>query len=414
MKKLKIFVSAYACEPEKGSEPGIGWNVVNELSLYHEVHVLTRANNREAIEKALADEPKKELYFHYYDLPKYLSFWKKKRRGYHLYYYLWQYGAFFHFRKFIAQEKFDVVQHLTFANFAIPSLFVLSKHAATVWGPTSRLKIKKAVYQMLPLRIKIKETLRKWSVDLITHLDPVRFLMPYAADMILECDTPESESAFSKRFAAKIIRHPQTGINIEEPEYRITRQRSDDGKIRLLICSEFIHWKGVTFAAETFAKLAGEYPDIELHIYGSGPEKATMKKILASSGAPDRIFWHGFVGKKEMLQALADADILLYYSYHHGLATVILQAMYEKLPIVALAGDSVSLAVSEGAGLVADGDTPEQLRNDMLNQTRRLIENPDLRRQIGENARKLVEDKYNWHSLTAGLAQTLTQTQKKR
>lgn len=27
-RRLKIFISAYACEPEKGSEPGIGWNVV--------------------------------------------------------------------------------------------------------------------------------------------------------------------------------------------------------------------------------------------------------------------------------------------------------------------------------------------------------------------------------------------------
>ena len=46
-KRLKIFISAYACEPEKGSEPGIGWNVVNELAKYHEVHVLTRANNQD-------------------------------------------------------------------------------------------------------------------------------------------------------------------------------------------------------------------------------------------------------------------------------------------------------------------------------------------------------------------------------
>ena len=77
-KHLKIFISAYACEPEKGSEPGIGWNTVNELSKYHEVHVLTRANNRESIEKALSGRENPNLVFHYYDVPKWLSFWKKK------------------------------------------------------------------------------------------------------------------------------------------------------------------------------------------------------------------------------------------------------------------------------------------------------------------------------------------------
>ena len=409
MKRLKILVSAYACEPEKGSEPGIGWNVVNELAAYHEVHVLTRANNREAIENALAQRSGNKPIFHYYDLPRALSFWKKKRRGYHLYYYLWQYGAFFHFHKFIKQEKFDVVQHLTFANFAIPSPFMLTRHAATVWGPVSRLSIDPAVFKMLPLKIKIKERLRKIGMDLIIHLDIVRLLMPRAADMIIECGTPADKSVFPKRFAAKLRQHPQTGINPAEPEYQSVKRAREDDKIRLLICSEFIHWKGVIFSAEVFAALAKEYPNIELHIYGSGPEKANMEKIFSESDTADQVVWHGFVGKQEMLQALADADILLYYSYHHGLATVILQAMYEKLPIVALGSDSVALAVSEGAGLVADGKTPQEIRESMIAQVRRLIESPELRNSCGETGRKLIETKYNWHSLTAKLAELLTE-----
>ena len=77
-KRLKIFISAYACEPGKGSEPGIGWNVVNELAKYNEVHVLTRSNNRESIESALAEKTEATPVFHYYDLPKCLTFWKRK------------------------------------------------------------------------------------------------------------------------------------------------------------------------------------------------------------------------------------------------------------------------------------------------------------------------------------------------
>ena len=40
MRKLKLLVSAYACSPFQGSEPGMGWNFVKELSKYHEVHVI--------------------------------------------------------------------------------------------------------------------------------------------------------------------------------------------------------------------------------------------------------------------------------------------------------------------------------------------------------------------------------------
>ena len=48
---MKILLSAYACEPNKGSEPGVGWHWALELGyLGHDVWVLTRANNRPAIE----------------------------------------------------------------------------------------------------------------------------------------------------------------------------------------------------------------------------------------------------------------------------------------------------------------------------------------------------------------------------
>ena len=52
---MKILMSAYACEPNKGSEPGIGWQWAMETArLGHEVWVLTRANNRSAIEEKMA------------------------------------------------------------------------------------------------------------------------------------------------------------------------------------------------------------------------------------------------------------------------------------------------------------------------------------------------------------------------
>ena len=91
---MKIFISAYTCEPYKGSEPGIGWSFVNELSKYHEVHVLTRLNNQESIEQHNTNNIK----FHYYDVPKWLSFWKKGKRGYQTYYYIWQILAYFKYK----------------------------------------------------------------------------------------------------------------------------------------------------------------------------------------------------------------------------------------------------------------------------------------------------------------------------
>ena len=50
MAKTKVFVSAYACEPGLGSEIGVGWHWVLEMSKYFELWVqIGRASCRERV-----------------------------------------------------------------------------------------------------------------------------------------------------------------------------------------------------------------------------------------------------------------------------------------------------------------------------------------------------------------------------
>src|ERR1035441_781417 len=78
----KILISAYACEPNAGSEPDVGWNWSVQAARHgNEVHVVTRANNRAGIESELAQHPVANLHFHYLDLPAIFR-WGKKSGGY--------------------------------------------------------------------------------------------------------------------------------------------------------------------------------------------------------------------------------------------------------------------------------------------------------------------------------------------
>lgn len=81
-KRLKIFISAYACEPGLGSEIGVGWHWVLEMSKYFELWVLTRQSNRHTIEPWIAEHPEySDIHFLYYDWPKWARFWKKECVG---------------------------------------------------------------------------------------------------------------------------------------------------------------------------------------------------------------------------------------------------------------------------------------------------------------------------------------------
>src|SRR5437660_12518213 len=94
-KKLKVLISAYACEPNKGSEPEVGWQWALQMARFHDVTVLTRANNQPTIEPELARlEGKQPLpRFVYHDRGPSLLEFKRLFKAVTIYYLLWQRSA---------------------------------------------------------------------------------------------------------------------------------------------------------------------------------------------------------------------------------------------------------------------------------------------------------------------------------
>ncbi len=87
---------------------------------FHEVWVVTRANNRAAIEGELtATVP--GLHIVYHDLPRWARWWKRGHRGIHLYYLLWQFTALRVARRLHQEVGFDIGHQVTFVSFRYPS-----------------------------------------------------------------------------------------------------------------------------------------------------------------------------------------------------------------------------------------------------------------------------------------------------
>jgi hypothetical protein len=133
-RRLKVLVSAYACEPGRGSEPGVGWHVVVEAARHHEVWAITRANNRSVIEADLARNPIPNLHLVYYDLPRWARWWKRGARGTRLYYYLWQLALYPVARREHRRIGFDLAHHVTFVKYWMPSLLPFLP-VPFLWGP---------------------------------------------------------------------------------------------------------------------------------------------------------------------------------------------------------------------------------------------------------------------------------------
>lgn len=92
-------------------------------------------------------------------------------------------------------------------------------------------------------------------------------------------------------------------------------------------------------------------------------------------------------------QALETSDIFLYYSYLDNFPVVILEAMATGLPVVTCSVGATSEMIHDGA----DGYVAET-RDSYLHALRSLLNDPELRRKIGGNARNSVERKFNWQT----------------
>ena len=231
---MKILLSAYACEPGKGSEPGIGWNWALGLARAgHEVWVLTRANNRPAIERALAAIAPMSLHFVYYDLPAWARWWKRGGRGVRTYYLLWQWGAYRQARRLCRAIRFDLVHHLTFGVFRHPS-FMGRLGLPFVFGPVGGGETApRALRRTFPLRGYLADAARD-AANWLVRIDPLMASVYRRAALTL-CKTAETLERVPGRYRDKCRVVLEVGTDAAELPPRSRRVDGAEGAFLLTV-----------------------------------------------------------------------------------------------------------------------------------------------------------------------------------
>jgi hypothetical protein len=90
-----------------------------------------------------------------------------------------------------------------------------------------------------------------------------------------------------------------------------------------------------------------------------------MEAIIAMHRHGRRVRMTGRLPMEEILRLMEESDVFLYPSFHHGLATVVLQAMLTGVPIVCLEGDATGRAVRQEAGITVALDMQHQPAADL-------------------------------------------------
>jgi glycosyltransferase involved in cell wall biosynthesis len=142
--------------------------------------------------------------------------------------------------------------------------------------------------------------------------------------------------------------------------------------------------KQMHFLVEAFALLKDKFPDWKVHIYGSGPDKKKIKRLIRQRGLSDRVFLCGVVDDIE--RQLVAAELFCIPSSHEGCPCALQEAMACGLPSIGFADCS---GVNE---LIADGETGFLAKKiaieSLASAMGQLMGSPDLRAAMGRSAKE--------------------------
>lgn len=405
-RRLRVLVSAYACEPDRGSEPGVGWNVATRLAAYHDVWVLTRANNRDRIEAKLAREPVPGLSFIFHDLPRWASWWKKGGRGVQLYSYLWQLTAISVAKRWHARTAFDVAHHVTFVKYWAPS-GVAFLGLPFLWGPVGGADgVPPKFWKGLSVRSKLTEALRV-VVQRVAELDPL--LRMTARRATLAFGATEATCDRLRALGAKSVAQLQA-VALDESEVPSARQppARDPRPTRFISIGRLEGLKGhhLTLAALARAKL----PNAHLVVVGGGEEKERLERLAGRLGIGHQVEFTGALPRDKALQLLADSDVLVQAGLHESGSSVTLEAMASGVPVLTLELGGPAYQVTPQTGVLVTADDEQQAIGSLADGMRLLAEDVQLRQRLGAAGLERLRGPLSWDALVERLATALSLT----
>ena len=154
-----------------------------------------------------------------------------------------------------------------------------------------------------------------------------------------------------------------------------------------------IHFKkGLDLLALTFKKAVDKNKDIALVIAGSGEEGyvGKVKALFREKGIMEYTLFTGMLLGSEKLSAIYGSNLFVLPSYGENFGVAALEAMVCGVPVVVTDRVGLYPDIEEyKAGIVTDCDSDK-----IAGAISKLLDNEDMRKSMGENGKRLVQDRF--------------------
>lgn len=242
-----------------------------------------------------------------------------------------------------------------------------------------------------------------WGSDLLLDADKnsykrwaTRYALKRTDVLVGDCDAVKQKAIAFGFPGERIVTFPW-GVDLKH------FSPGDDGGIRARAGWEdafvILHtrsWEpvyGVDVFAKAFVIAAQQSPELRLFLLGNGSLAGTIRRIFMSGGVLDRVHFSGQVKQTDLPKYYRAADLYVSASHSDGSSVSLMEALACGLPALVsdIPGNREWIVPGEHGWQFPDGDS-----DGLAKQILPAVDQRDMLSEIGNNSRKLAEERANW------------------
>lgn len=392
-KRRKILISAYACAPNSGSEPGVGWNFVIGLSAYHEVHVITEKKKfQKPIEEFLQDHPtlKTNLKFYFIEKSRAKTLRKVWPPSYYWFYRAWQKKALLLAKELDECENFDLVHHLTMVGYREPS-YLWKVNKPFVWGPLGGLE--NSPWSFLPA-LGLKGMVFYTSRNLLNSWQRNYLPRPKKAankkDARLIAATPANAKLVKALWGQDALVMTEVG-SPKSNRSKIT-ERNNIAPLQIIWSGLHIPRKNLPLLLRALQHISVPY---HLHVLGEGEMTGKWQQLAKKWNMQERLTWHGWLSWADAQTVMGQGHVLCITSISDLTSTVTLEGLSHGLPIICLDHCGFAHVVDDNCGIKIAVDNPTNAAANIKRALETLYHNELCRQKLSMGALQRAKE-FDW------------------
>lgn len=283
-----------------------------------------------------------------------------------------------------SRVKHTVVENLTGTGNKLKNLFAIRKYfkknakvVISFLAPFNIMAIAANLGNGVPMIVADRNDPTK--VPSNTVVRKVRDFLYMLADGIV-VQTQKNKAYFNNTVQkkSKVIYNP---IDLKENAGIALKSKKEK---KIVTAGRLMPQKNQKMMIRAFANVMKKHPEYQLVIYGEGPSREELEKLVKELGITENVLLPGNVS--DIHERIKNAEIFVLSSDYEGMPNALIEAMCLGLPSISTkVSGATDLIMDHENGLLTELDHQEQLEKAMLE----LIENKELAEKIAQNAAKL-------------------------